>query len=58
MSSGNKRVSQLIELTSAEVANDDLFLIIDSSAYESKKIKVNNLSAYLNASGSIISIYC
>ena len=57
MSSGNKRVSQLIELTSAEVANDDLFLIIDSSAYESKKIKVNNLSAYLNASGSIISIY-
>ena len=53
---GNKRVSQLIELTSADVANDDLFLIIDSSAHESKKIQVNNLSAYLNASGSIIAV--
>jgi hypothetical protein len=54
---GNKRVSQLVELTSAEVSSNDLFLIIDTSAGESKKIQVDQLSAYLNESGSIIAIH-
>ena len=50
---GNKKVSQLIELTPTEVSTDDLFLIIDSSAKESKKIQASNLIAWLNGSGSI-----
>lgn len=54
---GNKRVSQLVELTANEVANDDLFLIIDSSAHESKKIVVGDIFTYLNASGSILAVH-
>lgn len=54
---GNKRVSQLVELTAAEVQKDDLFLIIDTSARESKKIQAQDVSAYLNASGSILAIH-
>lgn len=54
---GNKRVSQLVELTANEVASDDLFLIIDSSAHESKKIEVQNIFTYLNASGSLLAVH-
>jgi len=50
---GNKKVSQLISLAPSEVATDDLFLIIDSSNKESKKIEASNLTAWLNNSGSI-----
>ena len=34
---GNQRVSQLVELTSNEVIPEDLLLIIDVNANESKK---------------------
>lgn len=50
---GNKKVSQLIELTPTEVEANDLFLIIDSSNRESKKIQASNLITWLNGSGSI-----
>lgn len=53
----NKRVSQLVELTTAEVQPDDLFLIIDTSARESKKIQAQDVIAFLNASGSITAIH-
>lgn len=48
----HKRVSQLVELTAAEVAGSDWFYIVDVSAREGKKIQTSQLGAYLNASGS------
>jgi hypothetical protein len=48
----HKRVSQLTELTAAEMASGDLFYVIDVSAKEGKKATANQLGAYLNASGS------
>src|ERR1035437_247805 len=50
----NKRVSQLVELTATEVSKDDLFLIIDTSLLESKKIPVSQLASFLSVSGSLI----
>lgn len=50
---GNKRVSQLVALTPSEVSHGDLLLIIDTSAKESKKITISDISAYLNVSASI-----
>ncbi len=50
---GNKRVSQLVELTSGEIQPNDLFLIIDATARESKKIRASELEIYLQGSGSI-----
>ncbi len=53
MSTGNKRISQLVELTANEIQPNDLFLIIDSTARESKKIRTSELEIYLHGSGSI-----
>jgi len=53
MSSGNKRVSQLVELTANETQLDDLFLVIDSSARESKRMQSSQLAAWLTMSGSL-----
>lgn len=52
MSTQNKRISQLIELTSPEVEGNDLLLIVDSTANESKKIQVSEFGNWLNASTS------
>lgn len=54
---GNKRVSQLVEMTAGEVELNDLFLIIDTTAQESKRIQASQLSAWLNASGSVFAIH-
>lgn len=54
--SGNKRVSQLVELTSAEVQSDDLLLIIDSTARESKRIRASEFAIWLEGTGSIIQL--
>jgi len=54
---GNKRVTQLVELTANEVAQDDLFYIIDVSARESKRIKTSVLSQWLNDSASITAFH-
>ena len=54
---GNKKVSQLLNLTPAEVQSNDLFLIIDSSTKESKNIDASQLASWLNASGSIYAIH-
>jgi len=48
----NKRVSQLVELTAGEVSSNDLLLIVDSSARESKKLQAGQLLSYIVASGS------
>jgi len=52
MSTENKRVSQLVELTANEVQPADLFLIIDATAQESKRIQASELSTWLNLSSS------
>lgn len=52
MATGNKRVSQLVELTSAQMQPGDWLLIIDVTAKESKKIKASELSIFLNGTGS------
>jgi hypothetical protein len=57
MSANNKRVSQLVELTYSEVQLNDLLLIIDSSAKESKRIQVSDLAVYLNSSGSLEALH-
>jgi hypothetical protein len=49
----NKRVSQLVELTAAEVQGGDFFYVIDVSAREGKKIQADSLADYLAASGSL-----
>jgi hypothetical protein len=54
MATGNKRVSQLVELTSEEIQPNDLFLIIDATARESKKIKASELDIWLHGSGSVV----
>jgi len=51
---GNKRVSQLTPMTAPEINSDDLFLIIDTSVAESKKILVSQLASFLSVSGSLI----
>lgn len=53
----NKRVSQLVEMTSGEVQSNDLFLIIDTSGKESKRIQASQLAFYLAASGSLNAIH-
>ena len=54
---GNKKVTQLTELLGSAVQSNDLLYIIDVSAKEGKKIQTNQLSAYLNASGSIYAVH-
>ena len=44
---GNKRVSELSPITAAEVAVNDLFLLADVSAIESKKLTATELGVYL-----------
>ena len=51
----NKRVSELVPLTWADIAVNDLFLISDVSVIQSKKISVEDLLNYVNIDGNIIS---
>ena len=53
MSTGNKKVSQLIELDASDLQLDDLFLIQDVSVKESKKMEVGTMVLYLQNSGSL-----
>lgn len=48
----NEKVSQMVSLTAGEVAGNDLFMIVDSSARESKKISVSDVITYFEATGS------
>lgn len=48
----NEKVSQMVSLTAGEVASNDLFMIVDSSARESKKISVSDVITYFEATGS------
>ncbi len=48
----NEKVSQMTSLTAAEVAGEDLFLITDMSARESKKISAADVLSYIETTGS------
>jgi hypothetical protein len=48
----NERVSQLNELAAGEIAADDVFLVTDTSARESKKFKAESLVSYVISSAS------
>lgn len=49
---GNKKITDLIGLTSIEVQPNDLFVIVDITANESKKIQISDVANWLNMSGS------
>jgi hypothetical protein len=53
---GNKRVTQLVELTSNEVIPEDLLYIVDVNANESKRIKASEFGLWLKSSGSFYAI--
>lgn len=57
MSAINQRVSQLNEMTAIEVASNDLFYIIDTSAHQSKNIRASELVTYLSISGSLLVLH-
>ncbi len=56
MSITNKRVSQLIEMSPDEVQPNDLLLIIDTTAHESKNITVLDFETYLRGIGNITTL--
>jgi len=49
---GNEKVSQMAPLTAAELAAEDLLLITDISAKESKKITTGDFLTYIETTGS------
>lgn len=49
----NERVSQLTEIVASEISPNDLFLLTDTSAKESKKLQASQLVAYFESSASI-----
>lgn len=54
MADRSKKVSELNALVANTIANNDLFIVVDTSASETKKATANSVAAYfaaLNASG-------
>lgn len=49
----NKRVSELTQITSGELATGDLLLISDVSAQESKKVTLGDLNSYILTDGNL-----
>lgn len=45
-----KKISELNALTANTVANNDVFVVVDTSVPETKKITANNMAVYLGAS--------
>ncbi len=52
----NKRVSQLTQMTAAEVQPNDLLLIIDTTAHESKNITILDFETYILGIGSVVTL--
>jgi len=48
----NEKVSQLVELTAGEIASEDVFMVGDMSAHESKKTTAAQLLLFVETSGS------
>lgn len=49
----NKRVSELAPITTADLSTDDLLLLADVTAHESKKVTLQDFSAYVLQNGRI-----
>lgn len=50
MSDRAKKISELNAIAANTVANTDLFVVVDTSASETKKLTANSLSTYLGTS--------
>lgn len=44
-----KKISELNAITANTVATDDVFVVVDTSATETKKITANNMAVYLGS---------
>lgn len=49
----NKRVSELVQITSGELSSADLLLLSDVSAQESKKLTLGELNSYILTDGNL-----
>ena len=56
MSTINKRVSQLTEMSATDVQPNDLLLIIDTTAQESKNITILDFETYIRGIGNITTL--
>jgi hypothetical protein len=52
----NKRISQLTQMSSEEIQPNDLLLIIDTTAHESKNMTVLDFETYLHGIGNITTL--
>jgi len=48
----NEKVSQMPSLSAAEASVNDLLMIVDTSALESKKISMGDVITFISATGS------
>lgn len=53
----NKRISELVAITAPELTVDDLLLLADVTAHESKKLRLADLNAFLLATSNSGSFY-
>jgi hypothetical protein len=53
MSNDNKRITELVSITPAAIANGDLFALADVSVPETKKLAISDLATWVGASASI-----
>lgn len=53
----NKRVSELVQITAPELTVDDLLLLADVTAHESKKLRLADLNAFLLTTANSGSFY-
>jgi hypothetical protein len=44
----NKRISELVQITAPDVSTDDLLLLADITAHESKKLRLGDLNTFLS----------
>ena len=48
-----KKISELNAITANTVANTDLFVVVDTSAAETKKITASNLASFISSQNPI-----
>jgi hypothetical protein len=51
-----KKISELTTLASGGLANNDVFVVVDTSATETKKVAANSVATYINSLPNILTI--
>jgi hypothetical protein len=54
---GNKRISQLVELTAGQIDLSDWMVVVDINSKESKKVKLSEFTNWFNSSASFFSVH-